>query len=249
MANNKRIVAIIQARMTSTRLPGKVLKTVLGKPLLQYQLERLMKSSMLDDIVVATTINTTDQPIVDLCKRLNVKYFKGSEKHVLSRYYEAAQMFQAEIVVRLTSDCPLIDPQVVDDVVNAFLQGAERYDYVSNTLTRTYPRGLDVEVFSMAALSEAYKMASSPVEIEHVTPYIYLPPTHFRLGNIAYKEDKSFYRWTVDTPEDFELIKNIIEYLYPIHSDFTMQDVFQLLKQHPEWLLINGHVLQKCLEQ
>ncbi|WCK54189.1 glycosyltransferase family protein [Aneurinibacillus sp. Ricciae_BoGa-3] len=248
MANNKRIVAIVQARMTSTRLPGKALKTVLEKSLLEYQLERLTQTTMLDNIVVATTINTTDQPIVDLCKKLKVNYYRGSENHVLSRYYEAAHMFQAQIVVRLTSDCPLIDPQVVDDVINAYLHGTEHYDYVSNTLTRTYPRGLDVEVFSIAALSEAYKRASSPAEIEHVTPYIYHPHNNFRLGNLGYKEDKSFYRWTVDTPEDFELIKNIIESLYPINCDFKMLDVFELLTHHPEWPLINQHIEQKSLE-
>ncbi|NLX01599.1 MAG: NTP transferase domain-containing protein, partial [Syntrophomonadaceae bacterium] len=165
-------VIIDQARMTSTRLPGKVMKEVLGKPLLEYQIERLKRTNEADELVIATTTNNTDQPIVEICKRLGVAYYRGSEEDVLSRYYEAATKFGADVVVRVTSDCPLIDPTVVDKVIKHYKDNWDKYDYVSNTLTRTYPRGMDTEVFSYKVLQEVYYNAQEQPEREHVTPYI-----------------------------------------------------------------------------
>ena len=145
-----RTLIIVQARMSSTRLPGKVLKTVLGKPLLGYQIERLQHVQNADDVVVATTINPADDPIVEFCQTSQTQFYRGSEEDVLSRYYYAAQQFNADTVVRVTSDCPLIDPQVVEQVIRTYLQNIPSYDYVSNCLSRTYPRGMDTEVFSHA---------------------------------------------------------------------------------------------------
>lgn len=242
-------VIIVQARMTSTRLPGKVMKEVMGKPLLEYQIERLRRVNLVDEIVVATTINSTDQPIVDLCERLKVSCFRGSENDVLARYYEAATMFGVDVVARVTSDCPVIDPTVVTQVIRYCHDHQDSYDYVSNGLLRTYPRGMDVEVFSYRALREAYIEATDEPEREHVTPFIYRRPKRYRLANVAFRENMSHHRWTVDTPDDFDLVRRIIEALYPVNKEFTLDDILDLLDAHPEWVKINAHVEQKKLGQ
>lgn len=223
-------VIIVQARMTSTRLPGKVMKRVLGKPLLEYQLERLQRVKLADEIVIATTTNQTDEPIVELCNSLSVACFRGSEDDVLSRYYGAATAHKADLVVRVTSDCPLIDPQVIDTVIDYCLQNQSHYDYVSNSLERTYPRGMDTEVFSFSTLQQAFGEATAQPDREHVTPFIYRQPARYRLGHVIYSEDCSHHRWTVDTPEDFELIQKIIEAIYPRKPNFTLEDCLSLPK-------------------
>ena len=238
-------VIIVQARMTSTRLPGKVLKGVLGKPLLEYQIERLQRVKLADEIVIATTTNQTDNTIVGLCNRLSVSYFRGSEVDVLERYYQAATAHQASVVVRVTSDCPLIDSQVIDRVIEYYLQNESTYDYVSNCIKRSYPRGMDTEVFSFSVLEQAFLEATAQPDREHVTPFIYRQPQRYRLGHVIYAEDCSHHRWTVDTPEDFDLIKKIIEAIYPNQPNFTLEDYLQLLQQHPEWYFINSHIEQK----
>lgn len=234
---------IVQARMTSTRFPGKVLKEVLGKPLLEYQIERLCRVKMADDVIIATTLNQTDQPIVDLCEKLGVKYFRGSEEDVLSRYYYAAQEAGADVVVRVTSDCPLIDPTVIDKVIDYYKHNT--YDYVSNVMQRTYPRGMDTEVFSMSALERAFREAKELPEREHVTLYLERHPELFGPGDIAYKEDQSRHRWTVDQEEDFQLIKLILENIYIQNPLFTLEDILMMLERHPEWVQINAEVEQK----
>ncbi|OUC13624.1 MAG: acylneuraminate cytidylyltransferase [Alkalinema sp. CACIAM 70d] len=242
-------VIIVQARMTSTRLPGKVLKTVLGKPLLEYQLERLQRVSLADQIVVATTVNETDQPIVDLCVRLSIPVYRGSEEDVLARYYEAATQFAAEVIVRVTSDCPLIDPELIDRVIAQYQENHPRDSYVANFSLdrRTYPRGLDVEVFSYQALKEANQEAFEAHQREHVTPFIYQNPTRYTLAALHGDRDYSYHRWTVDTPEDFALIRLLLEELTPVHPQFSFQDVLTLLEQHPAWIEINAHIEQKKL--
>jgi spore coat polysaccharide biosynthesis protein SpsF len=236
---------IVQARMTSTRLPGKVMKQILGKSLLQYQVERLQRVKLADEIAIATTTNPTDEPIVEMCDRLAVACFRGSEADVLGRYYHAAIAFQADPVVRVTADCPLIDPQVIDEVINCYLKNRSKYDYVSNCLERTYPRGMDAEVFSVAALQQAFLETTLPFDREHVTPFIYRQPTRYRLGHVIYSEDCSNHRWTVDTPEDFELIQKIIEAIYPRQPNFTLADCLNLLNKHSDWYIINSHITQK----
>ncbi|MDR4433312.1 cytidylyltransferase domain-containing protein [Bacillus tequilensis] len=244
-----KVTAIIQARMGSSRLPGKVLKKVLNKPLLEYQIERIKRAALIDDIVIATTTNENDKPIVELSKRLSLTYYCGSENDVLSRYYEAAKINKAETVIRLTSDCPIIDHRVIDKAVKFYLDSNGQYDYVSNTLDRTYPRGMDIEVFSVSALEKAHAESSLEHEREHVTPFIFLNPGRFKLANITYDENQNQHRWTVDTPEDFLLIKKIIEKLYPTNPDFSLEDTLALLNAFPEWSLLNARIEQKEILQ
>ncbi|MFJ7746605.1 cytidylyltransferase domain-containing protein [Peribacillus sp. NPDC097295] len=239
-----KVVAIIQARMGSSRLPGKVMKQVQGKPLLQYQLERIGKARLINKIVVATTTKETEQPIVDLCERLSVAIFRGPEDDVLTRFFDAATEHQTDIVVRLTADCPLIDPHTIDQALVEFLADVGKYDYVSNTLVRTYPRGFDVEVFSMKALAQAFKEAKEAAYREHVTPYIYHHPKKFKLASFLNGTDFSSLRLTVDTEDDLELITRLLEHLYE-KEDFTLEDITKLLKDKPEWSSINSHIEQK----
>ena len=243
-----KIIAIIQARMGSTRLPGKILKEVLGKPLLEYQIERVKRSRLINQMVIATTLKENEQPIIDLCTRLSVDYYRGSEADVLSRYFEAAQQYEANVVVRLTSDCPLIDPDTIDHIITNYLENPHNYDYVSNTIVRTYPRGFDFEVFSMEALEQANNEARDTVEREHVTPYIYHHPDKFTLANVKRKNDLSSFRLTVDTDADLELITRVITNLYGQKNEqFLLEDIIQLLQKKPEWALINAHIEQKKL--
>lgn len=239
-----KVVAIIQARMGSTRLPGKVMRHVQGKPLLQYQLERIGKARFINKIVVATTTNETEQPILDLCERLSVSYFSGPEDDVLTRFFDAATEQQADIVVRLTADCPLIDPRTIDQALAEYLANVGKYDYVSNTLERTYPRGFDVEVFSMKALEQACREAKEATYREHVTPYIYHHPEKFKLASILNDTDLSSLRLTVDTEDDLELITRLLVYLYE-NEDFTLEDITNLLQDKPDWSSINSHIEQK----
>ena len=240
-----RILIIVQARMTSSRLPGKVLKEVLGKSLLEYQIERLKRVNLADETIIATTTNETDQPIIQLCKKLSIKYFRGSEDDVLSRYYNTAKQYRGDIIVRITSDCPLIDSQVINEIIKFYLEHQGKYDYISNTLIRSYPRGMDTEIFSFQALKEAFLEAKTKPEREHVTPFIHRQPDRYNLASVCYSQDQSQYRWTVDTMEDFELIKKILEALYPSKNDFSMEDCLQLLVEHPDWVEINKHIEQK----
>lgn len=240
-----KIVAIIQARMGSTRLPGKILKKVNGRPLLSYQLERLQQSKYINDLVIATTINEKDDLIVEFCKGNKALWFRGPEEDVLARYYEAAKTFKADIIVRITSDCPIIDVQVVDKTIRNFIDN--NFEYVSNTLERTYPRGLDTEVFTFAALEKAYNEAILERDREHVTAYFYTNPDVFKIGSVRNTVDYSKYRWTVDTEEDFQLMKNIIEKLYSENSQFTLLDTVKLMEANPDWFYINSHIEQKKL--
>ena len=243
-----RVGIIVQARMTSTRLPGKVLMPVMGKPLLEYLIERLLRVRCADDIIIATTTNDTDQPIVDLAERLGIKVFRGSEEDVLSRYFGAAKENNLDVVVRITSDCPLIDPAVVDEVIGAYLENAENCDYVSNCLNRTFPRGMDTEAFSFELLKNVHFEARQPHEREHVTPYIYQNPQRFRLRNLAFIIDESRHRWTVDTPEDYALIRRIFEMLYPKNKAFGLEDVLAVMDVHPDWFELNARIEQKKLQ-
>ncbi|MDT8903906.1 cytidylyltransferase domain-containing protein [Anaeroselena agilis] len=238
-------VIISQARMTSTRLPGKILKEVLGKPLLEYQLERLRRVANADAVVIATTVNPADDPVAELCGRLGAPCFRGPENDVLARYYHAAREHGADTVVRVTSDCPLIDPAVVAAVIGKFKREPRQFDYVANVLVRTYPRGMDTEVFSMQALAEAHREATLPAHREHVTPFIHSQPARYRLSNVENDTDCSRYRWTVDTPEDFDLISKIIAAVWPARPEFTLADCLTAYRDHPEWLAINSHIEQK----
>jgi spore coat polysaccharide biosynthesis protein SpsF len=240
-------VIIVQARMTSTRLPGKVMLPVLGTPLFEYQIRRLQRVKAAEAICIACTTNEIDQPIVELGKRLGAEIYRGPELDVLARYYEAARMLGAEHVIRVTSDCPVIDPNEMSRVIEFYLARIDKLDYASNALARTYPRGMDTEIFSFDALSVAYLEAKEDFEREHVTPFIYRHPERFRMANFYFELDKGHYRLTVDTREDFELISRVICALYPANNEFSIHDVLKLLARHPEWLEINAQVRQKVL--
>lgn len=242
-----RIEAFIQARMGSTRLPGKVLKNVLGRPLLDFLVERLSQSKEIDDIIILTSNQATDDPIVSFCQEKGISFFRGSEEDVLDRYYQAALQRKPDGIVRITADCPLIDPEVVDRVIQVFKKSYPKVDYISNSLERTFPRGLDVEVFSLHALQQAYQHGIRPEEREHVTVYLYRHPELFHLKNVIHEPFLGNHRWTVDTPEDFALVKLILENLYPSHPQFRLKDVLKLLSQHPQWMELNAHIEQKKL--
>jgi spore coat polysaccharide biosynthesis protein SpsF len=237
---NKKVTAIIQARMGSTRLPGKVLKQVLGKPLLSYMIERVRDAKTVSDIIVATTLNSEDDAIFELCRQLGVLVFRGSEENVLERFYRAAQTYGVTTVMRLTADCPLIDPDLLDELAEFYFQGG--YDYASNCLHPTLPDGLDAEVFSLRALEAAYGNAFLPSHLEHVTPYILENAEIFKIGNWTYHKDLSGLRWTVDRPEDFLFVRSVIERLYPSNKSFRTHDVVGLLGERPELGMINVHI-------
>lgn len=233
------ILAIVQARMASTRLPGKVLKTVKGKALIGILLERLKRSRTIDKIVLATTIEKSDDELYDYVKKLGVEAYRGDENDVLDRFYKAARAASADTVVRITGDCAIIDYKVVDKVVEKYLEGG--FDYVSNVNPPTYPDGLDAEVFSFAALETAWKSAKLKSEREHVTPYIINSP-QFKKANVSGESDHSKERWTVDNDEDFVLISKIIEKLYTEGDYFDMQDVLKLEKDNPDLFEVNKHI-------
>lgn len=241
------IVAIIQARMGSTRLPGKVLKEVMGKTLLAYHIERVKQSKLIHKIVIATTENKKDHAIVGFCESNDVHVYRGSENDVLARYYKTAIKFEADVIVRLTSDCPLIDPIIIDEVIGAYLNKEKEIDYASNTLVRSYPRGLDVEVFSFKALEAAYIKAKLESEREHVTPYIYHNDKKFNIVNVKLDKNLASHRWTVDTRDDFELVKRIIEATSPKTLKMGMNNIVDLLEKNPDWIKINAHIEQKKL--
>lgn len=233
------VTAILQARTTSTRLPNKVLLPILGKPMLAHQIARTLGSNAIDTLVVATSDETYDDPIEALCKQLNVTCFRGSLHDVLDRFYQAAQAYPAEHIVRMTADCPVIDPQVIDDVIK--LHKSSGADYSSNVLPPTFPDGLDVEVMSFAALKEAWQNAMLASQREHVTPYIN-QHSDFKKSNLEGSEDLSAHRWTVDEPADFALIEFIYESLYPQNHRFGYQDILTLLEQNPDKRNINASI-------
>lgn len=238
-----KVVAIIQARTGSTRLPGKVLIVVAGRTLLEHCLDRVAQSKLLDRVAVATTDDPADDAIVALCQSRGYPVHRGSEEDVLDRYVHAARAEGADVVVRITSDCPLIDPAVIDQVVAAFLHTDPPVDIASNTVDRTYPRGLDVECVAIAALEKAWRQEEDPALREHVTATIYQDDTS-RLLTVAQPTDRSALRWTVDTPEDLDLVRRILT----TDPEVTGQEhVLQILKEHPEWNRLNAHIQQKRL--
>jgi len=233
-------LAIVQARMGSTRFPNKVMRTVLGVPLIELLLDRLSKSQLIDRIILATSQDIRNQPLVYCVRELGYEVYQGSEDDVLDRYYQVAVQYQPETIVRITGDCPLIDPEVVDRAIVVF-QNSD-FDYVSNVDPPTYPDGLDTEVFSFAALEKAWQEAQQPREREHVTPFI-RESGKFRLSSIYNTEDCSKKRWTVDEPEDFEVIENVFKNFVP-RRDFSWLEVLELEKNCPELFAANQHFVR-----
>ena len=238
-----KVVAIIQARMGSTRLPGKVLMEMAGEPMLLRVVQRTSRAQVVDEVVVATTIVPGDDAIARLCEEGGWCYYRGSEEDVLDRYRGTAKEYAADVVIRITADCPLIEPEIIDEAVRRF-QADPRLDYLSNTLPpRSYPRGLDAEVFSVPALERAWQEASTIAHREHVTPYIWQQPDRFCLGSLRNNRDLSAMRWTVDTADELDLVRRI--YSHFGHSRFSWREVLRLLEENSSWLEINRHVQQK----
>lgn len=225
-------VAILQARMSSTRLPGKVMKPLAGRPMIERQLERLRRCDGLR-LVVATSTDASDDPLASHLKDIGVDVYRGSLHDVLERFVGAARAFEAKgAMIRLTADCPLADPGVINDCVR--LRAELGCDYASNGRRRTYPRGLDVEVFTVDALLTAGREATDPYDREHVTPYLYRYPGRFTQGELVQARDESHLRWTVDTPDDFAFVERVYDTLYPGKPDFTSDDIRALPFSHFE---------------
>jgi spore coat polysaccharide biosynthesis protein SpsF len=239
-----KITAIIQARMGSTRLPGKVLMDLSGESVLGRVVRRLRRATLIDCIVVATTNRPTDDVIARECSGLQVACFRGSETDVLDRYRQVARWFGAVAIVRITSDCPLIDADLVEETIQAFL--SQPADYASNALERTYPRGLDAEVFTIAALERTWRDAREAYEREHVTPYIYEHPELFRLVSVRGQHDHSKHRWTLDTPEDLHLIRAIYA-RFGNRDNFGWREVLALMEQEPGLAELNSDIMQKAV--
>ena len=235
-----KIVAIVQARMGSTRFPKKVMQLICGKPMIGLLLERLSKSHKINQVILATTNDDSCDPLALYVNELGYEVYRGNEDDVLDRYYQAAKQVQADLVVRITGDCPLIDPEQVDEVILKFLESD--VDYAANNVPPTYPDGLDTEVFTFKALEIAWNQAKEPQQREHVTPFI-RESDQFSLINIMHSTDLSNERWTVDEPVDFEVIKNVFEHFNP-RTDFTWLDVLALRKEHPEWFIANQHLIR-----
>lgn len=233
----------VQARMGASRLPGKPLLKVLGRTLLSYLLQRLKRSKLSSKVVVLTTQHPRDDLIIQEAISNGADAFRGSEENVLERYFKASEKYNPEIIVRITADCPLMDPAIIDEVVALLVE--TRCDYASNTLERTYPRGMDVEAFTAQALKRAYENAADPFEKEHVTPYFYRRPEQFKIAQQKQNVDHSDWRWTVDTYDDYILISKLISALYPQNPSFNLNDLTRCYLEHPEWASINAHVVQK----
>jgi spore coat polysaccharide biosynthesis protein SpsF len=231
------IVAILQARFSSSRLTGKVLKLILGRPMLALQIERLKRSQSIDKLIVATSDRSEDDGIAELCTKIKIECFRGNLDDVLDRFYQAAKPFLPEHIVRLTGDCPLCDPSLIDTIVRFHLNG--EYDYSCNTITPTYPDGLDVEVCRFSCLEIAHREATLPSHREHVTQFIHQQPQRFKIGNYQSDIDRSDLRWTVDEQLDFETISAIYESIYPHNPDFTTGDILDWLQANPKWMTYN----------
>lgn len=232
--------AIIQARMTSTRLPGKVLKEVLGRPLLSYQIERLRRVKEIEQIVLATTTNQEDDPIVALCEKEGVLLYRGSEDDVLDRYYKAATQYNADPILRVTADCPLLDVDVFRLTIETFQSG--KFDYVQTG--QSFAEGLDCEIVSYSALNRAAQEAKLKSEREHVTLYIRKHPELFCIKILENTTDDSKYRITIDEPQDFKVVRAIIESLYPTNTFFDIGHIKKFLDSHPEIFSLNSSIIR-----
>jgi len=237
-----KIVTIVQARTGSTRLPNKVLLPLAGKPLISRMLERVNRSKVTGNIVVAVTQEKSDDELAEICTSEGYTIYRGSTTDLLDRHYKAALIYEGEAVVKIPSDCPLIDPRVIAKVINTYVSHKNEFDFVSNLHPATYPDGNDVEIMSMQSLEKAWKEAKKNFEREHTTPYIWENPQLFRIGNVEWEKGLNYsmtHRWTIDYMEDYLFIKKIYDVLYNKNPDFGLNDILNLLKIHPEFKEIN----------
>ncbi len=235
-------VAILQARMSSTRLPGKVLKPLIGEPMLFRQIERLMRCKEFDHLIVATSTSDSDDLLADECEKRGVECFRGSLDDVLERFYRSIKTYNPRNIVRLTGDCPLADPFLIDDVIRFYKEGD--YDYVCNCDPPTFPDGLDVEVMNYASLEVSFESASIRSEREHVTLYIRSHAEKFKIGNYLAITDRSSLRWTVDEPEDFIFVEAVYNELYEKKPEFTTNDILELLESTPSLIKLNNSFIR-----
>lgn len=240
--SNIKVLALLQARTSSTRLPNKVLLPILGVPMILRQIERLQRTTLIDQLTVVTSTEKSDDKLAQLCAENNISCFRGSLNDVLDRFYQAASLVKPLHVVRLTADCPLTDPELIDQIIQYYFNGD--YDYATNAIEATYPDGLDMEVFRYKCLETAWNEAELLSQREHVTPFIYQQFKRFKIGHYKGKEDLSHLRWTVDEPKDFELIEQIYLLLYPSKPAFTTKDILALLKQNIELQTINTGIVR-----
>jgi spore coat polysaccharide biosynthesis protein SpsF len=230
-------LAILQARMSSTRLPGKVLMPIVGKPMIQLHLERLARCKNIDHLVVATSDHTEDNAVAELCQNLGVQCYQGSLDNVLDRFYQAASLHPADNIVRLTADCPMADPQLIDKVIEQHI--TEQNDFTTNASPHTFPDGVDVEVMRFSAMRQAWQNADTAYQQEHVTPYITDRPEQFKIASHISPVNYNQQRWTVDYPEDFALVKFVYESLYAADNQFDSAAILQLLQDNPEVFALN----------
>ena len=259
-----RVVAIIQGRMSSSRLPGKILADIAGQPMLQRVFIRTSRAATVNETIFATTTDSTDDSVEEYCDFSGIPFTRGSLYDVLNRYYQTAKQAKADIVVRITADCPVIDPVLIDDVVNTLIDG--KYDFVCNRLPppwhRTYPIGLDVEACTFKVLAKAWKEAKEPQHREHAMPYFYegveltrqsrtletgISPRGFKVALLHHTTDFGDYRWTVDTPEDLEFMRQVYS-RFDGRDDFSWKDVLDLVHNEPELMQINAGVKHKTLK-
>lgn len=247
--SDQRVVAIIQARMESSRLPGKVLADIQGEPMLLRVARRVQRAQTVDQVVVATTTAETDNPVAALCRRERLACFRGDAIDVLDRVRAAAASQNADVVVRITGDCPVIDPDVIDQTVQAYLDSQPPVDLALNRFVddRTFPIGLDTEVCSFKALDTAWREADQPYQREHVMPFLYDPPGRFRVLHVRNEEDLGSYRWTVDTPEDLAFIRAVFQHFAPDDS-FGWHEVLGLVRSRPDLAAVNAGVQHKPLK-
>ena len=262
-----RVVAIIQGRMSSSRLPGKILADIAGQPMLQRVFMRTSRAASVTETIFATTTDSSDDPVAEYCDFSGIPFTRGSQFDVLDRYYQTAKQAKADVVVRITADCPVIDPALIEDVVRTLLEtGDWRFDFVANRLPppyhRTYPIGLDIEACTFKVLEKAWQEAKEPQHREHVMPYLYegvelsaishqlsegVSPRGFRIALLNHATDFGDYRWTVDTPEDLEFMRQVYS-RFDGHDDFSWKDVLDLVHNEPELMKINSDVIHKTLK-
>jgi len=237
-----KIVTVIQARMGSSRLPGKVMMLLAGKPLLYRTYERVAAAQLAGDIVIAASEEKSDLPIIRLCEENNIKYFRGHSTDLLDRHYQAAKTFNADVVIKIPSDCPLIDPSIIVKLIKYYIDNKHKFDFVSNLHPSSYPDGNDVEIMTMKSLEDAWQNAKLPLEREHTTPYFWENPGKFRIGNVNWETGLDFsmtHRFTIDYKEDYEFIKTVYDELYSEIKLFTLDDILNLLNVKPEIKRIN----------
>ena len=242
MAMSKHVVTVIQARTGSSRLPNKVLRPLLEKPLLVRMVERVRAAKLSGTVVVATTNMVEDRPIAWVCNTENIPLFRGHPTDLLDRHYRAGKQFDADVVVKIPSDCPLIDPDVIDRVIGTYLENPEAYDFVSNLHPATYPDGNDVELMPMSALETAWQEASRDFEREHTTPFFWENPDRFRIKNLTWETGLNYamsHRWTIDYEEDYQFIRAVYEALYPQNALFSLDEILKLLVDRPDIAAIN----------